>query len=45
MRRGFFSLMARLMSVRSAARIHKVDLAPLLADLNKVARGAARPSP
>jgi hypothetical protein len=42
MRQGFFSLMARLMSVRNAARIHKIDLARLLADLNKVARGAAR---
>ncbi len=40
MRRGFFSLMARLMSVRSAARIHKIELGPLLEDLNKVARGA-----
>lgn len=42
MRRGFFSLMARLMSVRNAARVHKIDLGPLLADLNKVAQGAAR---
>jgi hypothetical protein len=42
MRRGLFSLMARLMSVRNAARIHKIDLGPLLADLNKVAQGAAR---
>lgn len=37
MRRGFFSLMARLMSVRSAARMHKLELGPLLEDLNKVA--------
>ena len=42
MRRGFFSLMARLMSVRNAARVHKIALAPLLADLNKVAQVAAR---
>lgn len=42
MRRGFFSFMARLMSVRNAARIHKIDLGPLLADLNTVAQGAAR---
>lgn len=42
MRRGFFSLMARLMSVRNAARIHKIDLGPLLTDLNKVAQGTAR---
>ncbi len=42
MRRGLFSVMARLMSVRNAARIHKIDLGPLLTDLNKVAQGAAR---
>ena len=42
MRRGFFSFMARLMSVRNAARIHKIDLEPLLADLNKVAQDATR---
>ena len=41
MRGGFFSLMARLMSVRNAARIHKLDLESLLADLNRVAQGAA----
>jgi hypothetical protein len=40
MRRGFFNFMARLMSVRSAARIHKIDLDPLIADLNRVARDA-----
>jgi Domain of unknown function (DUF1858) len=39
MRRGFFNLMARLMSVRNAARMHKLELGPLLADLNKVAQG------
>ena len=39
MRRGFFNFMARLMSVRNAARIHKIELGPLLADLNKVAQG------
>jgi hypothetical protein len=42
MRRGFFNLMARLMSVRSAARMHKLELAPLLEDLNKVAHGTTR---
>ena len=42
MRRGFFNFMARLMSVRNAARIHKIDLGPLLADLNKVAQDATR---
>lgn len=45
MRRGLFSLMARLMSVRNAARIHKIDLGSLLADLNKVAQGPARRPP
>lgn len=39
MRRGFFSVMARIMSVRSAARIHKIPLEPLLDDLNRAARG------
>lgn len=42
MRRGFFSFMARLMSVRNAARIHKIPLGPLLEDLNKVAKGGER---
>jgi hypothetical protein len=45
MRRGFFNLMARLMSVRNAARMHKLELAPLLAELNKVAQGATRHEP
>lgn len=40
MRRGFFNFMARFMSVRSAARMHRIELAPLLEDLNKVAQGA-----
>lgn len=39
MRRGFFNIMARLMSVRSAARMHKLELGPLLEDLNKAAKG------
>ena len=30
--------MARLMSVRSAARMHKIELGPLLEDLNKAVR-------
>jgi hypothetical protein len=38
MRRGFFSLMARLMTVRGAARLHQLDLRTLLEDLNKVSR-------
>jgi hypothetical protein len=42
MRRGLFSVMARLMSVRAAARVHGLELKALLADLNKAARGTAR---
>jgi hypothetical protein len=38
MRRGFFSVMAHLMSVRNAARMHKLELVPLLEDLNNAAR-------
>lgn len=41
MQRGFFNFMARLMSVRNAARIHKIELRPLLEDLNEVAQAAA----
>lgn len=41
-RRGFFSFMARLMSVRNAARVHKIELGPLLAELNEAARGGAQ---
>ena len=32
---GFFKMMSRLMSIRNAARIHRIDLEPLLEDLNK----------
>lgn len=42
MRAGFFGVMARLMSVRNAARVHRIELQPLLDDLNRVAR---RPEP
>ena len=42
MRSGFFNFMARLMSVRNAARVHKIALEPLLEDLNKVAEDATR---
>jgi hypothetical protein len=31
---GFFRMMSRLMSVQNAARIHKIELEPLLEDLN-----------
>lgn len=34
MRGGVFRFMARLMSVRSAARIHRLPLDALIADLN-----------
>ncbi|MDZ7689636.1 MAG: DUF1858 domain-containing protein [Balneolaceae bacterium] len=33
MREGFFSLMARIMSIRNAARIHRIPLDELLEDL------------
>jgi hypothetical protein len=45
MRRGFFSFMARLMSVRHAARIHKIELASLLDELNRVAQQSKRQDP
>lgn len=45
MRRGFFNLMARLMSVRNAARTHKIELGPLLEDLNKVVQRVAARQP
>ena len=32
---GFFRMMSSLMSVQNAARIHKIELGPLLEDLNK----------
>ena len=38
MRRGFFGLMARLMSVKKAAWFHKIPLDQLLDDLNKAAQ-------
>jgi hypothetical protein len=37
MRRGLFAAMARLMSVRAAAFVHRIELKPLLADLNQAA--------
>jgi hypothetical protein len=33
MRKGFFSLMARIMSIRNAARIHRIPLDELTRDL------------
>lgn len=36
MRSGFFSLMARIMSIRNAARIHRISLDDLMADLDGV---------
>ncbi len=35
MRDGFFSLMARIMSIRNAARIHRIPLDELIEDLEK----------
>lgn len=35
MRNGFFNVMSRLMSVRNAARIHRLPLEELLADFNR----------
>lgn len=35
MRGGFFSLMARIMSIRNAARIHRIPEDELLNDLEK----------
>lgn len=35
MRDGFFSLMARIMSIRNAARIHRIPLDDLMDDLEK----------
>jgi hypothetical protein len=32
---GFFGFMARFMSVKNAARVHRIPLAPLLDDLNR----------
>ncbi len=42
MRHGLFGLMARIMSVSAAARVHRIDLKPLLADLNTAAEKAQR---
>lgn len=36
MRDGFFSLMARIMSIRNAARIHRIPLDELMEDLKTV---------
>jgi hypothetical protein len=41
MRNGIFVLMARIMKVRWAARVHKIPLDELLADLN----AAIKPRP
>lgn len=36
MRKGFFSFMAQIMSIRNAARIHRIPLDELLNDLESV---------
>lgn len=38
MRRGFFSLMARVMKVRWAAAVHRIPLQRLLDELNECAK-------
>lgn len=42
MRRGLFLMMSRIMSVRAAARVHRLPLEDLLKDLNAAAEAAAR---
>ncbi len=37
MRKGFFALMARIMSIKWAARMHRIPVDALLRDLNAVA--------
>jgi hypothetical protein len=39
MRRGIFAITARIMPLRWAARIHKIDLEQLLRELNACANG------
>lgn len=39
MRDGFFSLMARIMSIRNAAKIHRIPLDKLTADLQNAIAG------
>jgi len=38
MRRGFFAMMARVMRLRWAARVHKIPLGQLLDELNACAK-------
>ena len=41
MRRGFFRVMASIMSVRNAARIHRLPLEKLVRDLNRAGTPSA----
>jgi hypothetical protein len=41
MRRGFFSLMARLMKLRWAATVHRIPLQRLVDELNECANAGA----
>lgn len=41
---GLFRFMARIMSVRRAARVHRIELDSLLADLNAAAAQSQRAS-
>jgi Domain of unknown function (DUF1858) len=45
MRRGFFAVMARVMKVRWAARMHGIPCDGLVADLNAAVVGPDAPSP
>ncbi len=45
MRTGFFHFMARIMSVRNAARVHGIDPEELVADLNEAVEIEERTSP
>jgi len=43
---GFFGFMAQLMSIKNAARIHRIPLEPLLDDLNRAAQSPSEaPAP
>lgn len=44
MREGFFSVMARIMSIRNAARIHRIPLDELLEDLEEAVKERGKTS-
>lgn len=45
MRNGFFSYMARIMSIRNAARIHRIPIDKLVTDLEKTVSKDAKVLP